>query len=156
MLLVDDVLEGLLADAAVDLPGGERMALGEDVLDLLERAAGRLGEAEEDVDEGRKVERAEDEVRLVRDRRQTRRHRPREREVEEPVRRGRDGDGLGPHAHREDLCGVRPRDGAHGDGEGADEEVGADDDALGDALVVVDDPDTCGSEVSVGQTLHSW
>ena len=156
MLLVDDVLEGLLADAAVDLPGGERVALGEDVLDLLERAAGRLGEAEEDVDEGRKVERAEDEVRLVRDRRQARRHRPREREVEEPVRRGRDGDGLGAHAHREDLRGVRPRDGAHGDGEGADEEVGADDDALGDALVVVDDPDACGSEVSVGQTLHSW
>ena len=86
-----DVLEGLLADVALDLPGSEDVALGEDVLDLLKRAAGSLGEHEEDVDERSKVERAEDEVRLPRDVRQTGGYGPREREVECPVRRCKRG-----------------------------------------------------------------
>ena len=86
-----DVLEGLLADVALDLPGGEDVALGEDILDLLERAASSLGEHEEDVDERGEVERAEDEVRLPRDVRQARGDRPREREVERPVRRCKGG-----------------------------------------------------------------
>ena len=36
---------------------------------------------------------------------------------------------------------VCPGDGAHGDGEGADEEVGEDDDRLRDPVVAVDHPD---------------
>ena len=63
------------------------MTLREHILDLLERPAGRLGEHEEDVDERAKVERAEDEVRLPRDVRKARGDRPREREIECPVRR---------------------------------------------------------------------
>lgn len=85
-LVAHDVLERLLADVALDVPRGEDVALVEDVLDLLERASGRLGEHEEDMDEGGEVERAEDEIRLVRDRGETGGNRPREREVEHPVR----------------------------------------------------------------------
>ena len=63
------------------------MALLEDFFDLLECASRRLGETEEDVDARREVERAEDEVRLVRDVGKTRRNRPSQSEVEQPVRR---------------------------------------------------------------------
>lgn len=62
-----DILEGLLPHVRVNLPCGEDMALGEDLLDLLKGTALRLREAEEYVNEGSEVEGTENEVRLVRD-----------------------------------------------------------------------------------------
>ena len=143
-----DLLERLLPDIALDLPGGENVSLSEDLLNLLERPAGRLGEHEEDVDERSIVERAEDEVRLPRDGRQPGRHRPRKREVEHPVGGCRHRHGLGADAHREDFCRVRPRDGAHGDRVGADEEVGEDDDRLRDSVMARDDPHTVAVDIA--------
>ena len=141
LALVNDLVERLLADIALDLPGREDMALCEDLLDLLERASSSLREHEEEVDSSSKVESAEDEVRLVSDRRKTGRNSPREREVEHPVRGGRDRHGLGANLHREDLGGVCPRDGTERDGERADGEVRAHDDTLGRRIVAVDEPD---------------
>ena len=59
-----------------------------------------------------------------------------------PVGCGRDRYGLSTDTHRVDLSGVRPRDRAHRNGEAAYEEIGADNDALRDALVTVDNPNT--------------
>ena len=59
-----------------------------------------------------------------------------------PIGGGRDRHGLSTDTHRVDLSGVRPRDRAHGNGEAAPEEIGADNDALRDALVTVDNPNT--------------
>lgn len=64
------------------------------------------------------------------------------REVSAPVGSGGHGNRLGADAHGEDLRGVRPRNRAHRDGEATHEEVRADDDTLGDGVVVVDNPDT--------------
>jgi hypothetical protein len=102
-------------------------------------------------------------VGLVRDVRQTGRDGVGEREVEHPVRRGRERDGLGADAHWEDLSRVCPGDGAHGDGEPihmscmkspmttttttkkgnirAYEEVRADDDRFCGRVVTGDEPD---------------
>lgn len=63
------------------------MALCEDLLDLLEGTPSCLGEAEQNMDERREVERAEDEVCFVCDGRQARRDSPCEREVEQPAMR---------------------------------------------------------------------
>lgn len=117
------------------------MSLRKHILDLLQRAPLRFREAEEYMDEARKVERREYEVRLVGDVRQAGRHGPRERKVEEPVRGGGERDRLRPHFHGEDLGGVRPRDRTHGDGERAYEKVGADDNSARRPFVSVDDPD---------------
>ena len=92
--LLHDLVHGLLPDAAVDLPRGEDVPLLEDLLDLLERAADGLGVHEEDVDARGGVEGREDEVRLVRDVLEAGRHSVREGEVEEPVGRGGERDGL--------------------------------------------------------------
>ena len=117
------------------------MSLVEDFFDLLERALCGLGEAEDEVDGSSKVECSENEVRLPRNVRQRRRDRPRERKVERPVGGRCERDGLATDAHGEDFGGVRPRDGAHRDSERADEQVRANDDALGDRLVAGDQPD---------------
>ena len=85
LLLLDDVLERLLADVPVDAPRSEYMSLIEDLVDLLQRTPGCLGEAEQVLYERRKVERAEDEVRLVCNARQTRGYGPREGKVEQPI-----------------------------------------------------------------------
>lgn len=61
--LADDIRKCLLPGIAVHAPSGEDVALGEDLLNLLERAVRRLGEHEDDVDRGEHVENAEDEVR---------------------------------------------------------------------------------------------
>ena len=139
-LLVRHLLERLVADVPVDLPGREDVALGEDVLDLLECTPSGLGEAEQDVDERSEVEGTENEVGLVGNGGQAGRDGPSKGEVEEPVGSGGDGDGLSTDAHGEDLSRVRPRDRAHGDGEGADEEVGHDDDGVPHGVVALDDP----------------
>lgn len=86
MLLLDDVLQGLLPDVAIDAPSGEHMTLREDILDLLERAPCGFGEAEQDVDERGEVEGAEDEVRLVGDGGEAWWDGPGEGEVEEPAK----------------------------------------------------------------------
>ena len=88
LALVNDLVERLLADIALDLPGGENVSLSEDLLNLLERPAGRLGEHEEDVDERSKVERAEDEVRLPCDCREPWGYSPGESKVEQPIGSG--------------------------------------------------------------------
>ena len=92
--LLHDLVHGLLPHAAVDLPRGEDVPLLEDLLDLLERAADGLGVHEEDVDARGGVEGREDEVRLVRDVLEAGRHGVREGEVEEPVGRRGERDGL--------------------------------------------------------------
>ena len=89
-LLVRHLLERLVADVPVDLPGREDVALGEDVLDLLECTPSGLGEAEQDVNEGREVEGTEDTVCLPADAGETWWDSPGESEVEEPEERGRD------------------------------------------------------------------
>ncbi len=63
----NDLLESPLTNMSVDLPGSVDVSLREDVLDFFKCASGRFGEAEEDVDEGRKVERAKNEIGLVGD-----------------------------------------------------------------------------------------
>ena len=60
------------------------MALGEHLFDLLERATGGLGEAEQDVDEGGEVESTEDEVSLPCNVGETWWYGPSEGEVERP------------------------------------------------------------------------
>ena len=86
LLLRDDLLQRLLPDVALDLPRGEHMALRKHVLDLLQRAPRGLGEAEENMDERRKVERPEDEVRLVGDGGEAWWDGPGEGKVEQPTK----------------------------------------------------------------------
>lgn len=112
-----DLLECLPADTAIHPPGCERIALREDLLDLFKRASSRLWKHEENVDECAKVEDAEDEIGLVSDGGETGRDGPRKGKVEQPVRRRRQGDCLCAHTHRENLCGIGPRNGTHGDSE---------------------------------------
>ena len=110
------------------------------------------------MDERDEVEGSEDEVSLPRNVGKTRRDGPSQGEVEYPGSGfscnicGREkstlpicGSGernrLGPNSHRENLCGVGPGDGSHADGERTDEEVRANDDAFGDRIVAIDNPD---------------
>jgi hypothetical protein len=112
------------------------------------------------VNERGEVERAKDEVRLIRDARQTGWNSPCEGEVEQPKVRftvslkeavrngdkhapvccGRDSDSLCADTHGEDLCGVRPRYRTHSNSKAAHEEVRANDDAFGNSVVTVDHP----------------
>lgn len=87
------------------------------------------------MDESGAVEGRKDHVHLPVDAPQQRRDGEREGAVPRPVGRGREGDGLGADLRREDFRRIRPRGGAPGDGEGADEEVGASDDGFGDGRV---------------------
>ena len=132
----------LLSHLPINLPSRKDMPLGKDLLDLFQRPLRGLREAEKDMNAGGKVERAKDEVGFVGDGGETGRDGPGEGKVEEPVGGGGDGDGFGADTHWEDLGGVGPGDGTHGDGEGTDEEVGADDDGFGSRVVVGDHPDT--------------
>ena len=100
-------------------------------LDLLERLARRLGEGEEDVHQHREIEHPEDDVRLPLDVDKGGRDEVAEGEIEGPVGRRGQRDGLAPHAQRVQFRRVDPRDGTPGWGEGGDEEVGAGDDGFG-------------------------
>lgn len=62
--LLDNILESLLSNVPVNLPGSECVALGEHFLNLFQGPPGSLGEAEEDVNESSQVEGTEDEVGL--------------------------------------------------------------------------------------------
>lgn len=119
-------------------PGGD--ARVEHVIHLLEGEALCLRRHEEHVDEGGRVEGAEDVVHVIGDIPQKRRDGKREDHVEEPVGRGGQADGLGPDLAGEDLGWVGPGDGAPGGGEAGDEEVRARDDGARDGAVVEDDP----------------
>ena len=92
--LLHDLMHGLLPNTTMDLPRRKDVPLLEDLLDLLERAADGLRVHEEDVDARGGVEGREDEVRLVRDVLEAGRHGVREGEVEEPVGRRGERDGL--------------------------------------------------------------
>lgn len=92
--LLHDLMHGLLPNTTMNLPRRKDVPLLEDLLDLLERAANGLGVHKEDVDARGGVEGREDEVRLVRDVLEAGRHGVREGEVEEPVGRGGERDGL--------------------------------------------------------------
>ena len=63
-----------------------------------------------------------------------------QRAVPEPIACRRQADRFDADLRREDLGAVGPRCGTPGHGEGADEEVGACDDALCDSWIVADDP----------------
>jgi hypothetical protein len=106
-----------LAYVLADLPGPEHMSLRKHFLHLLQRPPDGLGEHEEDVDEGRGVERAEDEVGLVGDGGEAGWDGEGEGGVEEPVGGGGERDGLGADLEGEDFGRVGPGDGAHGYGE---------------------------------------
>ena len=83
------------------------------------------------MDEHGGVENAKDNVRLPLDVLERGRHEVAEGEVEDPVCRGRERDGLAPYAERVELRGVDPADGAPGGCVASDEEVGACDETLG-------------------------
>ena len=112
-----------------NVPGPRRVR--KHVLDLLERLARRLREREEDVHQHGQVEDAEDDVRLPLDVDESGRDEVAEGEVEGPVRRRGERDGLAAHAQRVQFGRVDPGDGAPGRGVRGDEEVGAGDDGFG-------------------------
>ena len=100
------------------------------------------------MDKRRAVKRRENHVHFPIDAPQQRRHGESERAVPRPVRRGREGDGLGADAGGEDFRGIGPGSGTPGDGEGADEEIGERDDGFGDGRVADEGPGD-GAEVWV-------
>lgn len=112
-----------------DILGTE--GIGEHILDLLEGLAGGLRECDEHVEEHAGVEDAEEDVHLPADGDEGRGHEVGEREVEDPVSRGGERDGLAAHAEGVQFGGVNPRDRSPGGGEAGDEEVGAGDDGFG-------------------------
>ena len=65
---LNDLRQRLPSDVLADLPGGESVALLEDVLNFFQRSADSLREHEEHMEEGREVECAEDKVGLPGDR----------------------------------------------------------------------------------------
>ena len=101
------------------------------VLDLLQRLARRLREGEEDVDGHGEAEDTEDEVRLPLDIFKGGRDEVAQGEVEGPVGRGGERDGLAAHAERVEFGRIDPGDGTPGGGVRGDEEVGAGDDGFG-------------------------
>ena len=104
--LLHDLMHGLLPNTTMNLPRRKDVPLLEDLLDLLERAADGLGVHEEDVDARGGVEGREDEVRLVRDVLEAGRHGVREGEVEQPVGRRGERDGLAADLEGELVGGV--------------------------------------------------
>lgn len=89
-------------------------------LGLLQRLAGRLGEAKEDVDESGDVEHGKDDVGPPLNVGKGRRGKETEGRVERPVGRGRERDTLAAKAEREKLGRVRPRGGTPGWGKRGD------------------------------------
>ena len=83
--LLDDLSKRLFPDVLANLPCSESVALLEDLLDFLKRAADGFREHEEDVDEGGGVEGAEDEVCLPSDAVETRGNSEGESTVKCPV-----------------------------------------------------------------------
>ena len=103
----------------------------EDIDDLLERLAGRLGEHEEGVDEHADAEDAEHDVGAPLDVDERRRHEVAEGEVEGPVGRRGKRDGLAAHAQRVEFGRVDPGYRAPGRRVRGDEQVRAGDDGFG-------------------------
>lgn len=118
------------------LPGGRAQVLDavgvlEHGLRLLERLAGRLGEDEEDVEEGDGVEDGKDEVRLPLDVGKGHRGEETQRRVEGPVARRRHSHALASETEREQLRRVGPRDGTPGGSERGHKQVRAGNETLG-------------------------
>ena len=82
--LLLNLLEGLLSNIPLDLPGSEGVPLGEYILDLFECPTGSFRETEEHMDERGKVEGSEDKVSLPRNIGKARRHSPSQCKVEHP------------------------------------------------------------------------
>ena len=82
--LVFNLLEGLLSNIALDLPGSEGMSLGEHIFDFLKRPTSGFWETEEHMDERGKVEGSEDKVGLPCDVGEARWDGPSQGEVEHP------------------------------------------------------------------------
>ena len=59
-----------------------------------------------------------------------------------PVCCGRDGYSFGANTHGEDLGRICPGDWSHGDSKTTHKEVGANDDALRNGVMIVDNPNT--------------
>jgi len=141
LLGANDGSQILLSDAAIaELPGAEGVSTFEDLFDLLERTSSGFWEHEQNVDECNSTEASEQEVGLESDGLQGDWGEESEGGVERPVTHGRDGDGLGADSHGEDLGGVSPGDGTNERREGADAEIGADDDGICSALVANNNP----------------
>jgi hypothetical protein len=80
-----DFSQCLLSNVLSNLPGGERMALLEDLFYFLERAPNRLGEHEEYMEERRKVEGSKYKVSLPCNAIEARRYGKCQRSVERPI-----------------------------------------------------------------------
>lgn len=124
-------------------------------LGLFQGLASRLGEEEEDVEEGNGVEDGKDEVRLPLDVGKGHGREETQGGVEGPVSRGGHGDTLASETEREQLRGVGPGDGTPGGRKRGHEEIRAGDEALGGSTrhthglggnVV----DTAGNDLTIG------
>ena len=128
--------DGVLVD--VGLPSGRseisdapRGGVIEDLLDLLKKLLGGLGEQEEHVPEHAEAEDGEDNVHLPFDVLKPWWHEVRKGEVEDPVGRGAKRDGLSTNAERVEFWWIDPRDWAPGWCVRGNEEVGACNDSRG-------------------------
>jgi hypothetical protein len=137
----DEIFQVPLADVAGNGPGAESVALRKDLFDLLQSVLRSLWEAEREVNRSREVESSKHKVRFPCDRKECGGNSPGESEIEQPVGCGGKGDSLGANFHGEDFGGICPRDGAYSDGERGDEQVGANNDSIGDRSVASNNPD---------------
>lgn len=108
-----------------------QISLGEDKIDLLERATLRLGVEEIDDGDEARVDDGEEEVGAPADVGDHDGRDHDDQEVEEPVRDGRGGVGVGARAQRVDLRGVEPGERQPGRAETGDVGEEADDGAVG-------------------------